>query len=495
MATEVDEEFVNAVKTARRGKPLKFAFIAKAQGGKLLLAKKILPKEIAEARKEIGGAAAIQGRCVGEEGILYFEVAKEVPQALPLQIKRAIKQDAGLVVDCLVRVKADADVEESSADAAVDELPTSTTTAAPATPESPKVAGQPEVLKRLQALAPAYQKAVALKGPDTAKMQDLFGSLKGLIDSKDFERVSQSLDELASLVAKTKGAPAAAPSTVGTGQVAVLKRLQALSADYKAAVEKKGPDVPRMQTLFGSLKGLIDAKDFAQASAVLDQLEHLIAAARSASNAPSAAAGKSDVLRRLNALTPELKTALGQKGPDVARIQTLFPSIKGLVDKSEFEQAAKSLDELEDLLEKRTAKSGATPDTNTESAKRWQAAKQSWQQAIETVDGQINQLQSKLRESDHPTLKRIAEFGLNGVTGKLKVGLRVAQMEFDDATGDARKGLHQKLLGAIKSVKSFVASDRAIQLIDENPLSVSVTIRQTLNGALEQMEKSLSGAG
>jgi hypothetical protein len=51
------------------------------------------------------------------------------------------------------------------------------------------------------------------------------------------------------------------------------------------------------------------------------------------------------------------------------------------------------------------------------------------------------------------------------------------------------------LLGAVKNFNEFVASNQAIQLIDDNPLQVSVTIRKTLGAALATMEKSLSTAG
>ena len=63
MAAE-DPELALALKAAK-GKKMYFAFIPKGAGdGKLIVSKKkIPPKLIAEARKEIGGGTPVTGRC------------------------------------------------------------------------------------------------------------------------------------------------------------------------------------------------------------------------------------------------------------------------------------------------------------------------------------------------------------------------------------------------------------------------------------------------
>jgi hypothetical protein len=126
--------------------------------------------------------------------------------------------------------------------------------------------------------------------------------------------------------------------------------------------------------------------------------------------------------------------------------------------------------------------------------KQWQTARTAWDAATEAVDAQLNQLQAGFRTSGHPTLLRVAEFGLNGITGKLKVGLRTAMLEFEQAGEDKRAAAARKLAATVTSFKGFVSSDEAIQLLDENPLNVAVTIRQSLGRALDQLEKSLTAA-
>src|SRR5262249_50919648 len=46
---------------------------------------------------------------------------------------------------------------------------------------------------------------------------------------------------------------------------------------YQAAVDAKGPNLPRLQALFGEVKELLAKQDFAQAGKVLDELEPLLA--------------------------------------------------------------------------------------------------------------------------------------------------------------------------------------------------------------------------
>lgn len=111
----------------------------------------------------------------------------------------------------------------------------------------------------------------------------------------------------------------------------------------------------------------------------------------------------------------------------------------------------------------------------------WQAARQAWQAASDTVDGQITALQAALRQSGDETLREIAEYGLNGVTGNYKVPLMAAMAE--------QAG--PKALEVIRAFRSHIEADERIEVCDDNPFGVAVTIRATLGTALAQMEAAL----
>ncbi|HEX5273081.1 MAG TPA: hypothetical protein VFW33_21440 [Gemmataceae bacterium] len=325
MPTEIDKDLQATLKQAKAGRPMQFAFLGKGTGGTLLAAKKIMPATIAEAKKEHGGSL-FRGRLVGEDGHLVFEVAKEPPPVLTAQLKRTIKEHAGLTWDVTVRVKGDA--EEEPKEEASDTAPP---------PPPPPGAGREQVMARLQALTPRVK--AALTGPNAARVQALLGAANGLLKNNDFTQADKVLDELEPLVATAPPPPPGADA-----KAAVMKRLGGLSAAIKAALA--GPNAARVQALFGAINGLMKNNDFTQAGKVLDELEPLVGAQGVPPSPPTDA--KAAVMKRLGALTAAIKAAL--TGPNAGRVQALFGAINGLMKNNDFAQAGKVLDELEPLV-------------------------------------------------------------------------------------------------------------------------------------------------
>ena len=113
-----------------------------------------------------------------------------------------------------------------------------------------------------------------------------------------------------------------------------------------------------------------------------------------------------------------------------------------------------------------------------------------WLDAKEEVDGAIGRLQGRLRGFNDPDLTRIAEFGLNGITGRASVGLMVALREADARSADP--GARKKLADAVASYRTFLEGSPAVALIDANPFDVSVSLRTTLGGALGAIDCRLA---
>jgi len=112
-----------------------------------------------------------------------------------------------------------------------------------------------------------------------------------------------------------------------------------------------------------------------------------------------------------------------------------------------------------------------------------------WRDAKERVDAQVSKLQGALRQSKDPFCQRIADMGLNGVTGNLQVGLRVALTEYDKSGGKDAK-LAAKAGAIIAQYQQFLQNDKAIALCDENPFGIKCDIRGTLLEALGELQKS-----
>ena len=107
-----DADLAAAIKLAK-GRTMRFAFILKGADGKLIVSKaRIPPKEIAEAKEELGGGTLVTGTCNGPLNDLVFMVAKVTPSTLPAVLKRVIKDDAGLTTRPDVRMEGEEEEDE-----------------------------------------------------------------------------------------------------------------------------------------------------------------------------------------------------------------------------------------------------------------------------------------------------------------------------------------------------------------------------------------------
>jgi hypothetical protein len=102
-----DAELLAALKKARSTEMF-FAFVPKGTEGRLIISKaKIPPRDIADAKKEIGGGTPVLGKCYGDGRTMVFEVAKATPPAMVAAIKKVAKKETGLTIDPDIRLVGD----------------------------------------------------------------------------------------------------------------------------------------------------------------------------------------------------------------------------------------------------------------------------------------------------------------------------------------------------------------------------------------------------
>jgi hypothetical protein len=124
----------------------------------------------------------------------------------------------------------------------------------------------------------------------------------------------------------------------------------------------------------------------------------------------------------------------------------------------------------------------------------WRDAVGIWQDAIDSVDGQMARFAGALRGTGDPWLERIADFGLNAVTGNHKVRLMAALLDVGAAD---RQGLAARIAAARKAIGAFAShlgTSEKVAACDGNTLGVPVSIRATLGPALKKLADAMARA-
>jgi hypothetical protein len=194
---DIDTKLASKLKQATSNR-MCFAFVTKGGVGKLVVdKKKVSARDIADAKKEIGGGTIFTGRCLGAEGTLVFETTKDAPGSIVTLLKKTIKTDAGMTVTVEMRVNASAESqgEEEQELESEESSPQQTVPLAPPVP-TPNTGAK--TMKRLNGLTAEIK--AALVGPNAAEVKKLFGSLNDLLRKKDFDAVEKVLDELEALI-------------------------------------------------------------------------------------------------------------------------------------------------------------------------------------------------------------------------------------------------------------------------------------------------------
>jgi hypothetical protein len=207
MTATIDKDLHSALKAARGGKLMQFAFFPKGSEGKLLVGKKVPPQQIAETKKATAASSVFKGRCVGEDGTLVFEVAKEPPGTLLGQLKKCLKDFAGLTCPVVIRVNPNAEAEhaEGEAEAAGD------ATAAPGTSESPRAGWE----KALAEVEPAYLQFLRDHSDKASALRAVMSFAQGKAEKEDFPGAIAALRKLAEQLASLTAHPVT-PDPVAT---------------------------------------------------------------------------------------------------------------------------------------------------------------------------------------------------------------------------------------------------------------------------------------
>jgi hypothetical protein len=114
----------------------------------------------------------------------------------------------------------------------------------------------------------------------------------------------------------------------------------------------------------------------------------------------------------------------------------------------------------------------------------WRTARADWQDALETVDGQIAALVAAMRASDDDVMEAVADRGMNALTANHKVKLMAALMDIGSGDSASIRKSGPKALAIARQFSSHIETDERIAACEDNPFGVPLTIRATLGPAL-----------
>ncbi len=273
-------------------------------------------------------------------------------------------------------------------------------------------------------------------------------------------------------------------------------------------MREAGADRDLVLNLMGKAGKAEKTADWAAGLEIYDQLTEIVerqrgqaATATATATTAAAADGKAATPAdpgaafnaRLAALMPAIKAAIVAAGPSAQDIKLKVSEAGMLARKKEFVAAGTLLDQVDKMVKPAGAtkpQAGGLDDVDFR--KRWSRAADGWRQAVDTVNAQVEKLQSALRGIDDAELKDIAEFGLPGVTGNHRSRLMAAMMDIDAAQGEALSKAAGRAARLAQGFEGYLASSEAVEATDTNPFGVHVSIRASLGPALAAIQQALA---
>lgn len=124
--------------------------------------------------------------------------------------------------------------------------------------------------------------------------------------------------------------------------------------------------------------------------------------------------------------------------------------------------------------------------------RRFESARNQWNDAIDEVNQQLNALAARLRQSSDPRLHDIAEFGLAKIMAGHHVPLRAALLDVAGANTDQQGPVIAKTINILTGFENHLSSHPYVDACEKNPFGVTVQLRATLNPALKGLRTALT---
>ena len=114
-----------------------------------------------------------------------------------------------------------------------------------------------------------------------------------------------------------------------------------------------------------------------------------------------------------------------------------------------------------------------------------------WRKGIESIDPQLNQLVTALKQHENALLNEIGELGLNALTAGFRTKLQAALLEAKLSKGPRREAALKRAVSLADKFVDHVYDEPRFEACDRNPLTGPLTVRRDLGRAL----RTIANAG
>lgn len=157
--------------------------------------------------------------------------------------------------------------------------------------------------------------------------------------------------------------------------------------------------------------------------------------------------------------------------------------------------ALKAVDTIARALAMPAAKGAATKADDPALQGQWNRARDTWRAAIEAVDGRIAAVRERMLASGDADFRRVADRGLPALTDNHKTPVMRALFEIDGSSGDARRAAAQRGRAAVAAFRAHLGQSRLLATLDTHgqaAFGVNLAIRAGLEPGLAALDEALA---
>lgn len=204
------------------------------------------------------------------------------------------------------------------------------------------------------------------------------------------------------------------------------------------------------------------------------------------------------LMAAFNKIAPQIKDAIALDPTRKVALLKPMAEFQAHIKADQGAQAQSALQVILALLKQAPANaasaSAAKPAQSDALPPIWVAAKQAWNQHIDTVNAQITSVRSEMLASGDADFKRIAEIGLPALTDNHKTPVMRALFDVEAAQGPLRIKAAEKGLMAVAAFLKHIDTYPLLASLDEDAqeaFGVAMTLRSELNKGLRQLAQAL----